>query len=85
MLRQRGKMVILEIDPPVDGIALRRKGFYERCGFTANPWEHVHPPYHRGNAGHALVLMSSPGEISQEACAAFQRYLADRVMGNAFA
>lgn len=26
--------VILEIDPPVDEIAIRRKGFYERCGFT---------------------------------------------------
>ena len=24
--------VILEIDPPVDEIAIRRKAFYERCG-----------------------------------------------------
>lgn len=30
----RGKNVLLEIDPPVDETANRRKGFYERCGFT---------------------------------------------------
>lgn len=32
LLEQRGKPVILEIDPPIDDISLRRKGFYERAG-----------------------------------------------------
>ena len=26
--------LILEIDPPVDDLSIRRKGFYERCGFV---------------------------------------------------
>ena len=33
LLRARGKTIILEIDPPVDDISRRRKGFYERNGF----------------------------------------------------
>lgn len=46
--------LILEIDPPVDEISIRRKGFYERCGFVANSYVHIHPAYHRGNAGMRL-------------------------------
>ena len=33
-LSRRGKNVLLEIDPPVDETANRRKGFYERCSFN---------------------------------------------------
>ena len=29
--------MILEIDPPVDDISIRRRGFYERSGFVENP------------------------------------------------
>lgn len=76
--------VILEIDPPTDEIAIRRKGFYERCGFTANPFAHVHPPYHADAAGHPLVLMSRPGPLTAAQCRAFQAYLRDTVMRNAF-
>ncbi len=63
--------VILEIDPPVDEIAIRRKGFYERCGFTANPYPHVHPAYHKGIRGHDLLLMSRPDGLTDKHCRAF--------------
>lgn len=76
--------VILEIDPPVDEIAIRRKGFYERCGFTANPYPHVHPAYHKGIRGHDLVLMSRPDGLTDKQCRAYQAYLADVVMRNAY-
>ena len=59
-LKNRQKPIVLEIDPPSDAISIRRKGFYQRCGFTANPYPHVHPPYHRGRQGHPLLLMSCP-------------------------
>lgn len=80
LLAQRGKTVILEIDPPVDAVAMRRKRFYERSGFVANPYPHVHPPYHAGNAGHALTVMSSPIALSPAQYDAFARYLRDTVM-----
>ena len=76
--------LMLEIDPPIDEISLRRKGFYERCGFVANPFPHVHPPYHPGNHGHALVVMSAPAPLTQKDYDAFNRYLQDEIMKDAF-
>lgn len=76
--------LMLEIDPPIDEISLRRKGFYECCGFVANPFPHVHPPYHPGNHGHALVVMSAPAPLTQKDYDAFNRYLQDEIMKDAF-
>jgi len=72
--------VILEIDPPVDEISIRRKGFYERAGFFENTHKHAHPPYHSENAPHELVIMSSGSKISEEKYYAFAAYLKERVM-----
>ena len=76
--------LILEIDPPVDAISLRRKHFYERCGFVENPYPHVHPPYHAGSAGHALVVMSAPRGLSDMEYAHFNEYLQDTVMKDVY-
>lgn len=84
LLGQRGKTVILEIDPPVDMISVRRKGFYERSGFVENSYSHIHPPYHEGNTGHKLVVMSFPDKITQTEYDFFKHHLDHRVMENAF-
>ena len=76
--------LILEIDPPVDAISQRRKGFYERCGFVENPYPHTHPPYHKGNAGHNLVVMSSPKALTSDEYALFRSELCDKVMHKVF-
>ena len=60
LLEKMDKILILEIDPPIDEISIRRKGFYERCGFIENPYKHIHPPYHKENEGHQLVVMTCP-------------------------
>ena len=72
--------LILEIDPPEDEISVRRKGFYERCGFAANSYPHVHPAYHPGNMGHKLVVMSSPKMLEPDEYARFNQFLQDTVM-----
>lgn len=64
--RNKVKTLILEIEPPKDDISKRRKGFYERCGFTENFFTHIHPPYHKINEGHELTIMTCPKQISQE-------------------
>ena len=84
LLKERQKTLILEIDPPTDAISIRRKGFYERCGFAENPYPHIHPPYHRGSKGHELVVMSSPAPLSQKEYDAFYAYLQGRIMDRAF-
>ena len=83
MLCAQGKTVILEIDPPEDETARRRQGFYQRCGFTVNPFPHVHPPYHVSvPPGHPLVVMSCPDALSPEQYRAFRTYLKSTVMAD---
>lgn len=82
MLAREGARVILEIDPPVDEVSRRRRAFYERCGFQANAFAHVHPAYHADCAGHALVVMSNPDVLTDGEYLNFERYLRDVVMGN---
>ena len=77
----RDKPLILEIDPPVDEISLRRETFYERCGYRANIHPHVHPPYRAGFPGHELVVMSRPEKLSHAEYGEFAEYLRERVMG----
>ena len=84
LLKKEEKTLILEIDPPVDEISERRKGFYERCGFRENPFVHIHPPYHKEFQGHRLVVMTSPEQISPEEFENFSWYLRNRVMENVF-
>lgn len=83
-LQEKGKIVLLEIDPPVEDISVRRKGFYERCGFVENDYEHVHPPYHKGNEGHKLVIMSSPETVSETIYEEFREYLQKHIMKDVY-
>ena len=79
-LGRDGKTVVLEIDPPVDEIARRRQGFYQRCGFAVNPYPHVHPPYRPEYPGHELVVLSSPRALTPAEYGAFACYLSAVVM-----
>ena len=54
--------------------------FYERCGFFANTYRHVHPPYRAGYEGHPLVVMTCPAPASQEEYDRFAAYLGGTVM-----
>ena len=56
----------------------------ELCGFVENPYHHIHPPYHRGNQGHELVVLSSPAAISGEEYQRFRDYLERRVMADVY-
>ena len=68
----------------MDDVSIRRKQFYTRCGFVENPYHHIHPPYHRGNQGHELVVLSSPAAISGEEYQRFRDYLERRVMADMY-
>ena len=82
LLGQKGKPLVLEIDPPVDGISLRRKGFYERVGFCENSFRHVHPPYRKQFHGHPLVVMTYPERWDERLYEKFWLCLRDTVMAD---
>lgn len=84
LLTQREKTLILEIDPPIDELSMRRKSFYARCGFVENAFVHAQPPYHKDSEEHRMVLMSFPGAISPTGFDSFCDYIHQRVMKNAY-
>lgn len=84
MLKEKNKIVILEIDPPCDEISVRRKIFYERNGFVTNDFNHIHPPYHNTCKGHSLVVMTYPAKITPKTYKNFNDYLVNTVMKNVF-
>ena len=56
--------VVLEIEPPIEGMALRRLHFYRRLGFVENPCHYIHPSYEEPFAPHPLVVMSYPEPLT---------------------
>ena len=68
------------VDPPVDPVSQRRQQFYERAGYQANPYPHIHPPYRTEFAGHPLVVMSWPEGLSEQEYDCFYQYLKQTVM-----
>ena len=80
-VEQKGKTVLLEIDPIVDEVSAARLRFYTHCGFRTNPYTHRHPAYREGYQPHLLVLLTAPDAISEEAYMRFYHDLCERVMG----
>ena len=81
-LGEQGRPIVLEIDPPVEAVSVRRKHFYEKLNFWENPFSHIHPPYRPGFQGHDLVVMTYPKPWEKEKYEAFASYLADTVMAD---
>lgn len=79
-----GRRIILEIDPPVDEISIRRLEFYRRMGFTANGFDYIHPSYRTGARAepHSLVLMSYPSPMSDAEFRSFTKFISRRVLSN---
>lgn len=50
--------IILEIDPPIDEISIRRKGFYERLGFTLTKYSYTHRGFKKEPTPHDLKIMT---------------------------
>lgn len=52
--------LVLEIEPPIDELTIRRLHFYERLGFHRNDYDYTHPSYRTGAQAHPhqLVILS---------------------------
>lgn len=66
--------IILEIEPIRDDTSAARLRFYEKNGFTTNPYPHKQPPFKKDSAPVPLIILSSGKELSP---AEFQRFSAD--------
>ncbi|SFB93927.1 GNAT family N-acetyltransferase [Spirosoma endophyticum] len=66
LLRIDSLYFILEVELPQDDIGRRRIQFYERQGFSLNPFPYAQPPYEVGNPPIPMHLLSIPIMPSQD-------------------
>ncbi|MBD2754436.1 GNAT family N-acetyltransferase [Spirosoma validum] len=65
LVRIPTQYIILEVERPIDEISHRRIKFYERQGFTLNPFDYVQPPYQAEKSAVPMRLMSIPAITSE--------------------
>lgn len=75
-----GKVVILEIDPPIDDISKRRLRFYEGLGFIISDVHHLNLPYRKGGEGHRLYIMTYPSPLNSLEYKVFNDFLYTEVI-----
>lgn len=75
-----GRRVVLEIDPPVDEISIRRLHFYQRSGFVRNPQLYIHPSFRQPFTPHRLVLMSRPAPLTNDEAREFADFIRETVL-----
>lgn len=74
------KNVILEIDPPIDDISIKRLKFYESLGFRMQDFDYTHPSYRKDCKRHSLKIMTFNHDISKEEYDTFNKFLKKNVM-----
>lgn len=79
-LCENNETIVLEIDPPVDDISIKRLGFYSNLGFKLQEFEHIHPPYRKEYKGHKLKIMSFNRNLSEDEYNKFNVFLKERIM-----
>lgn len=58
--------IILEIDPLINELSVRRLQFYERAGFQLTPYRFMHLPYRLDGEPQELLILSYPKMITKE-------------------
>ncbi|ELC8442467.1 GNAT family N-acetyltransferase [Clostridium perfringens] len=77
---KNNKNVILEIDPPIDEISIKRLNFYSKLGFKLQDFNHIHPSYRKECKSHSLKIMTFNENISKEDYDNFNNLLKKNVM-----
>ncbi len=77
---ENNETIVLEIDPPVDDISIKRLGFYSNLGFKLQEFEHIHPPYRKEYKGHKLKIMTFNRNLSEDEYNKFNVFLKERIM-----
>ncbi len=79
-LRDSAHTIILEIDPLVNELSVRRLQFYERAGYTLTPYRFMHLPYRLEAEPQELLILSYPSMITKDEHNDFVRFLNEEVI-----
>ncbi len=80
--KRLNKIILLEIDPITDETSSKRLKFYKKCGFFENHYNHFHPPYRNTYRGHALIILTTERQITEDEYIQFGCDLRNIVMAN---
>ena len=80
--KRLNKIILLEIDPITDETSSKRLKFYKKCGFFENHYNHFHPPYRNTYRGHALIILTTERQITEDEYIQFGFDLRNIVMAN---
>lgn len=75
----REHTIILEIDPLINELSVRRLQFYERSGFTLTPFRFIHLPYRLETEAQELLILSYPKMITCNQQLDFLTFLNEKV------
>ncbi len=81
IMKQTGRLLVLEAELPEDELTRRRVGFYTRAGFITNPHRHLQPPYHADKVILEMRLMTYPRAVSVAEYDGIYRYIWQVVSG----
>ena len=79
-LRDSEHTIILEIDPLINELSVRRLQFYERAGYTLTPYRFMHLPYRLEAEPQELLILSYPNRITQEQHNDFVQFVNEEVI-----
>lgn len=65
-IRDSQHTIILEIDPLINELSVRRLQFYEQAGFALTPYRFMHLPYRLDGEPQELLILSYPKMITKE-------------------
>lgn len=77
---ENNKNIILEIDPPLDDISIKRLRFYSKLGFKLQDFEYIHPSFRKDTPAHTLKIMTYPNDITKDEFDDFSKFLNDKIM-----
>lgn len=79
-LRNSNHTIILEIDPLINELSVRRLQFYERSGYTLTPYRFEHLPYRLDGIKQELLILSYPKMITKEQHNDFLKFVGEEVI-----
>ena len=78
-IKDSNNTIILEIDPLINELSVRRLQFYERAGFTLTPYRFNHLPYRLDGIQQELLILSYPKMITKEQHTDFLNFINEHV------
>ncbi|NHB67173.1 GNAT family N-acetyltransferase [Perlabentimonas gracilis] len=79
LVRNEEKPIVLEVEPPIDDLSIRRVKFYKELGFAILPQVYMQPSYDGVKPQVELRLMTTHPAIAKERVAQWVKTIASNV------